>query len=105
MTKRFVLMLCAALLCGVLVAACGGDDSSGGGGGGASSSSGGGGGSNTTEGAKVIDPKLADSAKGSVTYCQGKDTAGNAHYMIEQFNKKNGPNLKAKLVEYPASAD
>jgi multiple sugar transport system substrate-binding protein len=40
-----------------------------------------------------------------VTYCQGKDTSGNAHYMIEQFNKKNGPNLKAKLVEFPASAD
>jgi multiple sugar transport system substrate-binding protein len=102
-TKRFVLMLCAALMCGVLVAACGGDDSSSGGGGGASS--GGGETGNTTEGAKVIDPASADSAKGSVTYCQGKDTSGNAHYMIEQFNKKYGPDLKAKLVEFPASAD
>jgi multiple sugar transport system substrate-binding protein len=103
-TKRFVLMLCAALLCGVFVAACGGDDSGGGGGGG-SSSSGGGGGQKTTEGAKVIDPSSADSAKGTVTYCQGKDTSGNAHYMVEQFNKKYGPNLKAKLTEFPASAD
>jgi trehalose/maltose transport system substrate-binding protein len=104
-TKRFVLMLCAALACGVLVAACGGDDSSSSGGGGSSSSSSGGGGGNTTQGAKVIDPASADNAKGSVTYCQGKDTSGNAHYMIQQFNKKYGPNLKAKLVEFPASAD
>ena len=103
MTKRFVLMLCAALLCGVLVAACGGDDSSGGGGG--ASSSGGGGGSNTTEGAKVIDPASADSAKGTVKYCTGKDTSGAAHYMIAQFNKKYGPDVKAQLVEFPASAD
>jgi multiple sugar transport system substrate-binding protein len=104
-TKRFVLMLCAALACGVLVAACGGDDSSSSGGGGSSSSSSGGGGGKTTQGAKVIDPASADSAKGTVTYCQGKDTSGNAHYMIQQFNKKYGPNLKAKLTEFPASAD
>jgi multiple sugar transport system substrate-binding protein len=97
-------MLCAALLCGVFVAACGGDDSggssSGGSSGGGSSSE-----SGATKGAKVIDPSLADNAKGEVTYCQGKDTSGNAHYMIEQFNKKYGPDLKAKLVEFPASAD
>jgi len=99
-TKRLMLMLCAALLCGVFVAASGDDSSSsGGGGGGASEESG------QTEGAKVIDPSLADNAKGEVTYCQGKDTSGNAHYMIEQFNKKYGPDLKAKLVEFPASAD
>jgi multiple sugar transport system substrate-binding protein len=102
-SKRFILMLCAALTCGVLVAACGDDSSSGGGGGG-------GGGSSTassgqTEGAKKIDPALMDSAKGEVTYCQGKDTSGNAHYMVEQFNKKYGPDLKLKLVEFPASAD
>jgi len=94
-------MLCAALLCGVFVAACGGDDSGGGGGGGGGGSSE----SGATEGAKVIDPSLAENAKGEVTYCQGKDTSGNAHYMIEQFNKKYGPDLKAKLVEFPASAD
>ena len=101
MTKRLILMLCAALLCSVFVAACGGDDSSSGGGG----SSSGGSESGATEGAKTIDPKLADSAKGEVTYCQGKDTSGNAHYMIDEFNKKYGPDLKAKLVEFPASAD
>jgi multiple sugar transport system substrate-binding protein len=100
-TKRLILMLCAALLCGVFVAACGGDDSGGGGG----SSSSGSSESGATEGAKTIDPKLADNAKGEVTYCQGKDTSGNAHYMIDEFNKKYGPDLKAKLVEFPASAD
>jgi multiple sugar transport system substrate-binding protein len=98
-------MLCAALLCGVFVAACGGDDSSSSGSGGGSSSSTSSSGGNTTQGAKVIDPASADSAKGTVTYCQGKDTSGNAHYMIDQFNKKYGPNLKAKLTEFPASAD
>src|SRR5215211_8768340 len=95
-------MLCAALLCGVFVAACGDDNGGGGGGGGGGA---GGGESGATEGAKVIDPGLADSAKGEVTYCQGKDTSGNAHYMIDEFNKKYGPDLKAKLVEFPASAD
>ena len=54
---------------------------------------------------RTIDPSLADNAKGEVTYCQGKDTSGNAHYMIDEFNKKYGPDLKAKLVEFPASAD
>ena len=62
--------------------------------------------SGTTEGAKEIDPASMDSAKGEVTYCQGKDTSGNAHYMIDEFNKKfGGDGLKAKLVEFPASAD
>jgi multiple sugar transport system substrate-binding protein len=100
-TKRLILMLCAALLCAVFVAACGDDDGGGGGGGGGSGSEE----TGATEGAKVIDPGLADSAKGEVTYCQGKDTSGNAHYMIDEFNKKYGPDLKAKLVEFPASAD
>ncbi len=100
MTKRLVLMLCAALLCGVFVAACGSDDDEGGGGAPAGSGE-----TGATEGAKVIDPALLDSAKGEVSYCQGKDVAGNAQYMIDEFNKQFGPDLKAKLVEFPASAD
>jgi multiple sugar transport system substrate-binding protein len=103
-TKRLILMLCAVLLCGVFVAACG-DDGGGGGGGGGGGASSESSGSGQTEGAKTIDPALADNAKGEVTYCQGKDTSGNAHYMIDEFNKKYGPDLKAKLVEFPASAD
>ena len=101
MTKRLILMLCAVLVCGVFVAACGDDEGGGGsGGGGASSES-----SGQTEGAKTIDPALIDSAKGEVTYCQGKDTSGNATKMVEKFNQEFGPDLKAKLVEFPASAD
>ena len=102
--KRLILLLCAALACGVFVTACGSSSSSSGGSSGGSSSSQSQ--SGQTNGAKVIDPKLEASAKGTVTYCQGKDTSGNAHYMIQQFNKKYGAQgLKAKLFEFPASAD
>jgi multiple sugar transport system substrate-binding protein len=97
----------AVALCSLVVAACGGSDSGGGGGGGgggASSSSSGGGGANTTSGAKVIDPKLANGAKGNVTYCQGKDTAGNAHAWVKAYNAKN-TGIHVRLLEFPASAD
>jgi multiple sugar transport system substrate-binding protein len=96
----------AVALCSLVVAACGGSDSGGGGGGGGGggSSSGGGGGANTTSGAKVIDPKLANGAKGTVTYCQGKDTAGNAHAWVKAYNAKN-TGVTVKLLEFPASAD
>jgi multiple sugar transport system substrate-binding protein len=100
-TKRLILMLCAVLVCGVFVAACGDDEGGGGsGGGGASTET-----SGQTEGAKAIDPALIDSAKGEVSYCQGKDTSGNATKMIKKFNEEFGPDLQAKLVEFPASAD
>ena len=101
MNKRLAILIPALLACGVL-GACGGDDNGGGGGGGAQSS----GGTGQTEGAKVIDVNSMNNAKGNVTYCQGKDTSGNAHYMIAQFNKKYASQgLKAKLFEFPASAD
>jgi multiple sugar transport system substrate-binding protein len=100
--KRLILLLCAALACGVFVTACGSSNSSSSGGSSSSPQSQ----SGQTSGAKVIDPKLEASAKGNVTYCQGKDTSGNAHYMIAQFNKKYGSQgLHAKLFEFPASAD
>jgi multiple sugar transport system substrate-binding protein len=99
-TRRLVMLLIAALACGVFVTACGGDDSGGGGGGGSTTEKG------STSGAKTIDPSLEAKAKGTVTYCQGKDTSGNAHYMIDQFNKKySSEGLTAKLVEFPAAAD
>ena len=59
----------------------------------------------TTEGAKVIDPASMDDAKGSITFCTGKDTSGNATEVVKQFNKANGPGMTVKLVEFPASAD
>jgi multiple sugar transport system substrate-binding protein len=96
-------MLCAILALSAFVAACGSSSNSGSSGGSGSTASSGKG---STSGAKVIDPKLEASAKGTVTYCQGKDTSGNAHFMIDAFNKKYASQgLKAKLTEFPASAD
>jgi multiple sugar transport system substrate-binding protein len=93
--------VCLAFACGGFVAACGSDSSSGGGGSTGGSSSGGNG---QTKGAKVIDPKSIDGAKGTVTYCQGKDTAGNAHAWVKAYNAKN-TGITVKLLEFPASAD
>jgi multiple sugar transport system substrate-binding protein len=98
--------VCLAIACGGFVAACGSSSSSSGGSSGSSGAAGNSGGGGQTKGAKVIDPKSLDSAKGTVTYCQGKDTSGNAHWMIDAFNKKySSQGLTAKLNEFPASAD
>jgi multiple sugar transport system substrate-binding protein len=79
--------------------ACG-DDGGGGGGGGA------GGGSGQTEGAKVIDPASMEGAKGTVKFCQGKDTTGAVAALKKNFNAKFGSKgLKMEFVEFPASAD
>jgi multiple sugar transport system substrate-binding protein len=98
----------AMFACCVVLAACGGDDNGGGGGGGgggASTSSGGGG--VKVEGAKVIDPKsLENPPKGTVKYCQGKDTTGDGKAKVALFNEKFGSQgYKATLTEFPASAD
>jgi multiple sugar transport system substrate-binding protein len=91
---------CVALL-GGLVGACGDDSDEGGGG----SSSGGTTESGSTSGAKAIDPASMEGAKGDITYCQGKDTPGDAKASIEGFNKKYASQgLKATLVEFPADA-
>jgi len=86
----------------LLVAACGSDKSS--------SSSGGGGGSGgeaKVTGAKAIDPsKMANPPKGTVKFCQGKDTTGIGHQLVKDFTKKYGAQgYKATLTEFPASAD
>lgn len=101
MSKRLVLSgLCAAFACcAVLLAACGSDKSSGGGSSSSSTSS-----TGVTDGAKVIDLKTEDGAKGNVTYCTGKDTSGDLIAGIKDFNKKN-PGITAKLLEFPESAD
>jgi multiple sugar transport system substrate-binding protein len=91
-----VLAVCLAAVMAVVVAACGSSSSSGGGGG----SSGGG----KVTGAKTIDPKSMDNAKGNVTYCTGKDTSGDLIEGVKEFNKAN-PGLTAKLLEFPESAD
>jgi len=84
---------------GGVVAACGDDSGSSGGSSSSSSESG------STSGAKVIDPKSMDGAKGQITFCQGKDSAGDAKASIDGFNKKfASQGLSAKLVEFPADA-
>jgi multiple sugar transport system substrate-binding protein len=95
----------AALVCALLLAACGGDDGGGGGGGGASSAPAGGGAEQQqTKGAKAIDPNSMTGAKGTVTYCTGKDTSGATHAWIKAFNAKN-TGVTVKIFEFPASAD
>src|SRR4051812_28067868 len=70
-SRRLAALASVALAGGALVAACGSssDKSSGGGSSGSTSTG-------ATKGAKVIDVKSTTSAKGNVTFCLGKDTAG-----------------------------
>jgi multiple sugar transport system substrate-binding protein len=95
--KRLTLLLCAALASGAFVAACGGGSSDNGGGGG-------GGGGGSTSGAKVIDVNSMKNAKGSVTYCQGKDTTGQPTDAIKTFNAQNN-GVTVKMLEFSTSAD
>ena len=81
----------------MLAAGCGGDDDSGTAGTGETGS---------TKDAKVIDVKSMDGAKGSVTYCTGKDTTGETKEWSKRFNAKyEAQGLSVKIVEFPASAD
>ena len=86
-------VVCLAVAMAFAVAACGDDSSSGG-----DESSG------QTKGAKAIDVASMDDAKGDVTYCAGKDTSGDLKEGIAEFNKAN-PEMNAKLLEFPESAD
>ena len=89
------LLACAALIAAFALAGCGDEDES---------SSGGAGGQ--TDGAKVIDPTLADNATGEVAYCTGKDTSGAQKDSVRAFNEQfRDQGLTAKLVEFPESAD
>jgi multiple sugar transport system substrate-binding protein len=94
---KFLWVVCLAVAMAFAVGACGSDDEGGGG-------SGGGTEGNQTSGAKKIDPASMDSAKGDVTYCTGKDTSGDLKEGIAEFNKAN-PDMNAKLLEFPESAD
>ena len=81
------------------LSACGSSSSSSGGGSGASSEA--------VKGAKKA-PTLAAAkgAKGTVTYCTGKDTSGAQIQSVKDFNKKYASQgLKAKILEFPESAD
>ncbi len=93
--KRLMAGVCASAL---LLAGCGDDASD-------SASGGGSGGSDEKiTGNKVIDPGSMDSAKGSLSFCTGKDTSGSKTAGVKAFNKAN-PGITVKLVEFPESAD
>jgi multiple sugar transport system substrate-binding protein len=84
----------------LVVAGCGGDDGGGG-------SSGGSAKTGATDGSQKA-PTLAEAkgAKGTVTFCLGKDTSGNQKAATEAFNKKYASQgLKMKMLEFPESAD
>ena len=85
----------AILACAAVAAGCGSS-----GGGGTSGSTVAGVGSN----AKTVTPAMAQNAKGSVTWCIGKDTTGAFSQVVKLYNQQN-PNVHAKLLELPTSAD
>jgi multiple sugar transport system substrate-binding protein len=105
MVCRKTFAIACVLALALFAVACGSDDdksSGGGGAGGASTQA-----TAATKGIKKA-PTLAASqnAKGSVTYCLGKDTAGNNTAAVKDFNAKyGGQGLTAKLLEFPTSAD
>jgi multiple sugar transport system substrate-binding protein len=84
MKNARIAYLLAALLV-ALVAACGGGDEEG-------------------EGTKALEPSQAQDASGDVTWCIGKDTSGAFKQMVELHNQQK-PDVKAKLIELPTSAD
>ena len=81
------------------VTACGSSSSSSSGGGSSSGAS--------VSGAKVINvSSMTSPPKGTITFCQGKDTTGIGHDLVQSFNAKYAAQgWKAQLVEFPASAD
>ena len=90
------------------VTACGSSGSSGSKTTGGSGSGGGGGSSSASvSGAKTLQASALDNPpKGTITYCTGKDTTGDAAYTVAQFNAKYGAQgYHANLVQFPASAD
>ena len=96
--RHVAMWLGCIALTGGLIAACGDD-------GGDSGSSGSSSESGSTSDSKAIDPASMEGAKGEITYCQGKDTPGDAKASIEGFNAKySSQGLTAKLVEFPADA-
>jgi trehalose/maltose transport system substrate-binding protein len=74
-----------AIAAATLVAACGGDGGDGG-------------------GAKTLAPGDAENAKGEVAWCIGKDTTGAFAEVVKMHNAQN-PDVQAKLIELPTSAD
>ena len=88
--RSAAIVSCALAL--ALVAACGDDD-------GEDSAAGG-------EQAAPLTLESAADAKGTITYCTGKDTSGDKKAGVERFTKEfEAQGLSAKLLEFPESAD
>jgi multiple sugar transport system substrate-binding protein len=87
MLKRVAVLL-AVLVAAMAVVACGGDDDEGNGGGGGES----------------LSASSGENASGNVTWCIGKDTSGAFNEVVKAHNQAN-PEVKAKLIELPTSAD
>ena len=85
MFRRLVALM-AVFMAAAVLASCGGGDDEGGGGG------------------QSLDVAAGENATGDVSWCIGKDTSGAFNQVVRQFNKDN-PDLNAKLVELPTSAD
>ena len=90
--RRFALAALVAL--GVAAAGCGSSSDDAGGGGS------GGGGAKATKAPTLAEAKAA---KGNITICAGKDTAGDQKDLISSFNAAH-PGLTAKLLEFPTDA-
>jgi multiple sugar transport system substrate-binding protein len=102
MTARRSMVPAVLAASALLVAACGSSSNNKSSGGATTAS-----GSATVSGVKEA-PSLAASkgATGNVTYCTGKDTSGAQKESVKQFNQKYASQgLKAKLLEFPESAD
>lgn len=83
----------AMVACGLLATACGSSNNSSGG-------------SKSTGGKVLQASAMTKPPKGTINYCQGKDTTGAGHAVVAAFNAKYGAQgYRAQLVEFPASAD
>jgi multiple sugar transport system substrate-binding protein len=87
--RSAALLTCALAL---IVAGCGNDDD--------------GGSAASAEKATPLTLESAADAKGTVTYCTGKDTSGDKKAGVARFTKEfEAQGLSAKLLEFPESAD
>jgi multiple sugar transport system substrate-binding protein len=97
--KKHFAVLGAILVCAAGVAAgCGSSSSNN------SSASSSGGASGPVQSGGTVTPTEAQNAKGSVTWCIGKDTTGAFNQVVSLYNKSH-PGVHVKLLELPTSAD
>src|SRR5437868_5344764 len=100
--KKHFALLGAILVCAAGVAAgCGSSSSNSSS---SSSSSSSAGASGPVQSGGTVTPAQAQSAKGNVTWCIGKDTTGAFNQVVSLYNQSH-PGVHVKLLELPTSAD